>query len=283
MTTQDTNYTFTFSGKVLNFSKPVVMGILNVTPDSFFDGGRYLREKDWLGQTEKMLAEGASIIDIGACSTRPGSLDIGEEEELKRLLPVVKSVRTRFPGIVISIDTFRSATARKAIEIGGDLINDISGGNYDENMISTVSDLKTTYVLMHTQGAPATMQTNPIYADVVEDVSLFFVRQIKKLLESGVRQFILDPGFGFGKTMDHNFKLLHALPQFITLGYPLMAGLSRKSMINRVLDVKAAASLNGTSALNTIALLNGASLLRVHDVKEAMECIKLVEKYESVS
>jgi len=279
MTTQDTNYTYSFSGKKLDFSSPLVMGILNITPDSFFDGGRYTDEKNSLVQVEKMLTEGASIIDIGSYSTRPGAKEISEDEECQRLSSVLKSIRKEFNQAILSIDTFRSTIAQKAIAEGGDLINDISGGTMDNKMFETIGRLKVPYVLMHIQGTPETMQQNPVYKHVVEDVKTYLQEKIIQLNKAGVEQIIIDPGFGFGKTVEHNFELLKNLAQFKTLGYPILAGLSRKSIINKVLGIKAADALNGTSVLNTVALLNGASILRVHDVKEAMECIRLTAKY----
>lgn len=279
MTSQDTNYTYNFSGKSLNFLHPVVMGILNITPDSFFDGGRYDNEKSIIEQVEKMLSEGASIIDIGANSTRPGATEVSENEELERLLPVIKNIRKRYDKAIISADTFRSGVARKAFEAGADIINDISGGTMDKNMFVTVADIRAPYILMHIQGTPKNMQNDPQYTDVVHEVKSFFQKKIQQLNNSGVQQIIIDPGFGFGKTVSHNFSLLKNLKEFGSFGYPVLAGLSRKSMVNKVLGTVPANALNGTSVLNTLALLNGASILRVHDVKEAIETIKLIQEY----
>lgn len=279
MTSQDTNYTYNFSGKTLSFQYPLVMGILNITPDSFFDGGRYANEKSIIAHVEKMLDEGASIIDIGANSTRPGAMEVSENEELKRLLPVIKNLRKRYDRVIISADTFRSGIARKAIEAGADIINDISGGTMDNNMFATVADIKAPYILMHIQGTPKTMQKDPQYINVVEEVKSFFQKKIQQLNSSGIQQIIIDPGFGFGKTLNYNFALLKNLKEFRSFGYPVLAGLSRKSMINKVLGTLPADALNGTTVLNTLALLNGASILRVHDVKEAVETIKLVREY----
>ncbi|MBI2269807.1 MAG: dihydropteroate synthase [Bacteroidetes bacterium] len=255
------------------------MGILNITPDSFFDGGRYANEKSIIAHVEKMLDEGASIIDIGANSTRPGAMEVSENEELKRLLPVIKNLRKRYDRVIISADTFRSGIARKAIEAGADIINDISGGTMDNNMFATVADIKAPYILMHIQGTPKTMQKDPQYINVVEEVKSFFQKKIQQLNSSGIQQIIIDPGFGFGKTLNYNFALLKNLKEFRSFGYPVLAGLSRKSMINKVLGTLPADALNGTTVLNTLALLNGASILRVHDVKEAVETIKLVREY----
>jgi dihydropteroate synthase len=279
MASQDTNYTYNFSGKSLNMSHPVVMGILNITPDSFYDGGKYTDEESILERVEQMLTDGASIIDIGAYSTRPGAADISEKEESDRLIPVLKSIRKKFNTVIISVDTFRANVAKQAVDTGADMINDISGGTMDSNMFNTVAQLKVPYILMHIQGIPQTMQKAPQYTNVVEEIKSFFTQKIGQLKQLGIQQLIIDPGFGFGKTVEHNFSLLKNLQQFKTFGYPVLAGLSRKSMINRVLGAKAADALNGTTTLNTIALLNGANILRVHDVKEAVEAIKLVREY----
>lgn len=279
MTSQDTNYTYNFSGKSLNFLRPVVMGILNITPDSFFDGGRYTNEKSIIEQVEKMLSEGATIVDIGANSTRPGAEEVSENEELERLLPVIKNIRKRYNKVIISADTFRSAVARKAFDAGADIINDVSGGTLDNNMFATVADVKAPYILMHMQGTPKNMQKDPQYTDVVVEVKSFFQKKIQQLNNAGVQQIIIDPGFGFGKTVSHNFTLLKNLKEFGSFGYPVLAGLSRKSMVNKVLGTLPADALNGTTVLNTLALLNGASILRVHDVKEAIETIKLIQEY----
>jgi dihydropteroate synthase len=261
--------------KLLDLSRPVVMGILNVTPDSFYDGGSYPSVGDQLKQAEKMLKEGASIIDIGAVSTRPGSKPVDEKEELTRLLPVLSVISKYFPACIISVDTFRSPVAAMAIENGAGMINDIYGGRFDERMFETVASHHIPYVMMHMQGTPQTMQIDPQYTDVVKDITGFFTEQLAKF-PSSFNQVILDPGFGFGKKMDHNFRILARLREFKSLGYPLMAGFSRKSMINKALHTKPIDALNGTTILNTIALLKGADILRVHDVKEAMEVVKLV-------
>ncbi|MBL7892124.1 MAG: dihydropteroate synthase [Bacteroidia bacterium] len=255
------------------------MGILNITPDSFFDGGRYTNEKSIIEHVEKMLSEGATIVDIGANSTRPGAEEVSENEELERLLPVIKNIRKRYNKVIISADTFRSSVARKAFDAGADIINDVSGGTLDNNMFATVADVKAPYILMHMQGTPKNMQKDPQYTDVVVEVKSFFQKKIQQLNNAGVQQIIIDPGFGFGKTVSHNFALLKNLKEFGSFGYPVLAGLSRKSMVNKVLGTLPAYALNGTTALNTLALLNGASILRVHDVKEAIETIKLIQEY----
>ncbi len=279
MTSQDTNFTFSFSGKTLHLKQPLVMGVLNLTSDSFFDGNNYNTEAKIITQVEKMISEGAAIIDVGAQSSRPGAKIQAEKDELERLIPALKIIVKNFPSIVISVDTFRGTIAQQVVDCGAAIINDISGGTMDAKMFSTIAHLKVPYVLMHIQGTPITMQLNPTYQNVVEEVSLFFKKQIETLNDLGVKQLILDPGFGFGKTLEHNFGLLKNFSTFKTYGYPLLAGLSRKSMINKVINTKPEEALNGTSVLNTIALLNGAAILRVHDVKQAVETIKLTQAY----
>ena len=255
------------------------MGILNITPDSFYDGGSYFTLIDQLKQVEKMISEGALIIDIGAISTRPGATQLTEEQEIARLLPSLIPIRKYFTEIVISVDTFRTSVAKAAIENGAMMINDIFGGRFDGGMFSLVANHNIPYVLMHMQGEPDNMQINPHYVDVVNEIHEFFHTRID-LLPKGFEQVILDPGFGFGKTVKDNFQILQHLESFSSFGFPLLAGLSRKSMINRVLHIKPQEALNGTTVLNTITLLKGANILRVHDVKEAMEAIKLVRTME---
>jgi dihydropteroate synthase len=251
------------------------MGILNITPDSFYDGGAYLNLIDQLKQVEKMISEGAVIIDIGATSTRPGAIPVDEEQEMVRLLPSLAAIRGHFSEAVISVDTYRSAVAKAAIEHGAMMINDIYGGRFDGEMFDLVARHNIPYVLMHMQGTPDNMQINPHYKDVVSEVHEYF-RSRLALLPTGFNQVIIDPGFGFGKTVENSFRLLQQFESFRSFGFPLLAGLSRKSMINRILHIKAQEALNGTTVLNTIALLKGANILRVHDVKEAVEAIKLV-------
>lgn len=258
--------------------EPTIMGILNVTPDSFFDGGKYSNEGLIIEQVSKMINDGAKIIDIGGYSTRPNAKDINEEEEANRVLPIISIISKTFPNIIISIDTFRSKVAKRAIENGAHIINDISGGSIDPNMFSTASELDVPYILMHIKGTPQNMQNNPSYKDVVKEVKEYFTNKINELNQLGVNNIILDLGFGFGKTVDHNYQLLNALGQFNSFDLPILTGVSRKSMINKVLNTKPEEALNGTSVLNTIALMKGTKILRVHDVKEANECIKLVEK-----
>lgn len=260
----------------LDLSEPVVMGILNITADSFFDGGKYLTVKAMLSQVETMLDEGAAIIDIGAVSTRPGSKAVSAGEELSLIAKSVKTIAVQFPEVIISVDTYRSQVARMAAAQGAHIINDISGGTMDPLMHETIAGLDAAYVLMHIQGTPENMQDNPVYENVSREVARFFDRQLEILTSLGKSNIILDPGFGFGKTVAHNYELLNNLESFCDYPYPLMAGVSRKSMINRVLNTSPAEALNGTTVLNTIALLKGALILRVHDVKPAAEAIKLV-------
>ena len=275
---QDTDFSQKIEQIFDQRSTTLIMGILNVTPDSFFDGGRYLEESHWLEQTNKMVEAGAEIIDIGACSTRPGSPQPSEIEELERLLPVIKSIRKAHPQTLISIDTYRSNVAKQAVGLGANIINDISGGTLDPKMFETVAKLNVPYVLMHIQGTPQTMQENPVYIDVVKEVEAFFEENLKKLDALGVKHVILDPGFGFGKTVEHNYQLLKNLDKFQQFKMPILAGLSRKSMINKLLNISSKDSLNGTSILNAIAVQNGAKMLRVHDVIEAVEVVKICEK-----
>lgn len=261
--------------KRITLSHPAVMGILNVTPDSFFDGGKYNDEKSILLQTEKMFSEGAALIDIGACSTRPDAAPVSEEEETNRLLPAIRVVRKKFPDAIISADTFRSNVARQAASEGADIINDISGGTMDTNMFDVIGKLKTPYILMHIQGTPQTMQQNPKYKNVVAEAMDYFDSRIRLALSKGIEQIIIDPGFGFGKTVEHNYELLKNLSSFKKFGFPILVGLSRKSMLNKVLGTTPETALNGTTVVNTIALMSGANILRVHDVKEAKEAVKI--------
>ncbi len=263
---------------LLNLDEQAIMGILNVTPDSFFDGGRYLNEENIIERVNSMECDGAKIIDIGGYSSRPKATHISENEELNRILPVVKLIKNNFPNLIISVDTFRSKVAEKSIEAGANIINDISGGNMDSNMFNCIADLKVPYILMHMLGTPQTMQENPTYKNVVEEVKQFFTEKVNKLTQFGVKEIILDPGFGFGKTTVHNYELLNSLSEFKTYKLPIMVGFSRKSMINKVIDTTPDEALNGTTVLNTIALMKDANILRVHDVKEANETIKIVNK-----
>ncbi|MBL7923000.1 MAG: dihydropteroate synthase [Bacteroidia bacterium] len=268
-------------GRLLDLSKPVVMGILNISPDSFYDGGKFTEESGILKKAEELITGGAQIIDIGAASYRPGAEMIPESLEMERLIPALKLISGKFPDIFISVDTWRSSLVRAAYEHGAHIINDISGGLLDPQMASTVAETGLPYILMHMQGVPATMQKDPVYEDVVPEVLSFLQERVAFMRNLGIHDIIIDPGFGFGKTTGHNFTLLANLNVFQVLGCPILAGLSRKSMINKVLHIKPENALNGTSILNTLALLGGANILRVHDAKEATECIRLVEQYQS--
>ena len=262
-------------GNLIIFEKPLIMGILNITPDSFYDGGRYNSVNKYMQHTAQMLQDGADIIDIGAASTRPGTPIINTDEEIQRLLPALKNIRKEFSDIIISVDTYHSKIAEVAIDNGADIINDISGGTFDDNMFNTIGKLKVPYVLMHIKGTPDTMQKEPVYEDVVKEVIFYFSERINQLRSLGINDIIIDPGFGFGKTIAHNYELLSKLDLFKMFDVPIVAGVSRKSMINKVLNCKPEDALNGTTVLNTVALMKGASILRVHDVKEAMEAVKL--------
>jgi dihydropteroate synthase len=269
--------TINCKGNLIDLSSPKVMGILNITPDSFYDGGKYKNELEILTQTEKMLHEGATFIDVGAYSSRPGAAHISEKEELSRILPVIDLLVKYFPEIILSVDTFRSEIAQKTIKNGAAIINDISGGKMDENMFQTVADLQVPYILMHMLGTPQNMQQNPVYEDVTKDIITFFSKQIYKLHQLKVNDIIIDVGFGFGKTVKDNYALLSNLSLFKQLDVPILTGISRKSMLYKPLEITAKEALNATTVANTIALLNGASILRVHDVKEAVEAIKIVK------
>lgn len=265
-------------GTLISLEKPLVMGILNITPDSFSDGGYFLTEKDATKHCEKMLNEGAAIIDIGAVSTRPFADEVSFEEEKERLLDILPNLVKIFPKTIFSVDTFRSEIAKVAIGEGASMINDISGGQADEHMFKTIGELQVPYVMMHTQGMPQTMQVEPKYDDVMNELILFFSKQISLAHQSGVLDIIVDPGFGFGKNLEHNYEILSRSERFKILEKPIMVGLSRKSMIRNLLDVDVENSLNGTTIANTVALLKGANILRVHDVKEAVEAITFIDK-----
>lgn len=264
-------------GKLIDLDTPKVMGILNITPDSFYDGGSYKDEQDVLRQAEKMLIDGATFIDVGAYSSRPGATDISVDEECKRLIPMVKLLVNNFPEILLSVDTFRAKVAQEALSVGASLINDISAGLIDDQMLQTVSELKVPYILMHMQGTPQTMKMLTQYEDLVKEVIFYLSKRVAAARALGINDVIIDPGFGFAKTVSQNFKLLNAADQLQILDLPLLIGLSRKSMITETLDVDAQSALNGTTVLNTIALEKGASILRVHDVKEAVEAVKLYQ------
>ncbi len=267
--------TINCNGKLIDLSSPKVMGILNVTPNSFFDGGKHSDEKAILTQVEKMLLEGATFIDIGGYSSKPSAEFVLEDEELQRLLPVVQKVVQEFPDAIISIDTFRSKVAKETIEIGAAIINDISAGNLDDKMFQTIAQLQVPYIMMHMKGTPQNMQTLAQYENIVKEMVFYFSEKVAHARSLGINDLIIDPGFGFAKTVEQNFEVLSKLELFQMLELPLLTGVSRKSMIYKTLETTAEFALNGTTSLNTISLLKGAKILRVHDVKEAVECVKL--------
>ena len=269
-------FTLNCKGRLLTAEKPLIMGIINTTPDSFYEGSRFMAIDEILRQAEKMLRDGADMLDIGGQSTRPGSAQIGKEEELERVLPAIEIVCMHFPEAIVSVDTYHAAVARKAVEAGASIVNDISGG-MDEEMFSTVAVLGVPYICMHIKGTPENMQQQAQYEDVTREVLDYFIRKKESCLAAGIKDLIIDPGFGFAKTIQHNFQLLRNLSTLQMLQCPILAGLSRKSTIYKTLGTDAAGALNGTTVMNTIALLNGAHILRVHDVKEAKEAAILVE------
>jgi dihydropteroate synthase len=271
-----TNKTLNVQGKLVDLSVPKVMGILNVTPDSFYEGSRFVQPASILKQVEKMVTEGADFIDVGGYSSRPGATDISEKEELARVLPVIQAICKEFTSTIISIDTFRSEVARQAVLHGASIINDISSGELDANMFGVVAALKVPYVAMHMRGKPQTMNQLTTYENLVKDITDHFHKKINLLHSLGIKDVVIDPGFGFAKTVEQNFELLNHLEYLQILGKPMLVGLSRKSMIWRTLNTTPDHALNGTTALHTLALLKGASILRVHDVKEAIETIKLL-------
>jgi dihydropteroate synthase len=276
--------TINCGGRLIDFSVPRVMGILNTTPDSFYDGGKYLNEKEIVKRVSAMLSEGADIIDVGACSTRPGAADVTPQEEMERLKRALIPIRNSFPDIILSVDTFRATVAEYAVvQFRAGLINDISSGQLDERMLPTAAALKVPFIMMHMQGIPQNMQINPEYEDITKELLAYFAQRIDLAQNTGITDLIIDPGFGFGKTLRHNYVLLHELRLFAALGHPIMVGLSRKSMIYKSLQVTPEEALNGTTVLNTLALNNGARLLRVHDVKEAVEAIRLFSLYQEAT
>lgn len=262
-------------GQLISLAQPKVMGILNLTPDSFFDGGKYIQEADFLKQTEKMLREGADFIDLGAASTRPGADLLAAEQEIERLLPALEAIKIEFPEAIISIDTYQSKVAAKALECGADIINDISAGFLDDQMMSVVAKYKVPYIMMHMRGNPQTMAGLTQYEDVVKEMMLHFSERIQKARSLGINDLVIDPGFGFAKTVEQNFEILQKLELFNLLELPILAGLSRKSMIYKTLKVNPEESLTGTIALNMTALHKGTKILRVHDVKAAVETVQL--------
>lgn len=267
------------NGQLLMLNKPIVMGILNITPDSFYDGGKYSEMPLIESQIEKILNEGATIIDVGAYSSRPGAMHISEEEELKRLSPVLQLINKKYPSAIVSVDTFRANIAEKVVkDYGVAIINDISAGEMDSKMFETIASLNIPYIIMHMKGTPQNMQQNPIYKNVINEIISYFSDKINQLKQLGVHDIIIDPGFGFGKTIEHNYELLNKLHKLRIFELPVLAGISRKSMIYKFLNKSPQEALNGTTVLNTLALTKGASILRVHDVQEAVEVINLYSK-----
>lgn len=272
------SYTLNIKGRLFDLSEPQVMGILNVTPDSFFDGSRKQTESEIRSRVEQIVAEGGSMIDIGAYSSRPGADDVSAKEEMERLRKGMKILREVAPEIPVSVDTFRADVAKMSIEeLGADVINDISGGELDKNMFETVAKLKVPYILMHMKGTPQTMQQAPHYDNLMKEIMLYFAEKVQQLRDLGQKDIILDPGFGFAKTLEHNYELMNHMEELKLFELPILSGISRKSMIYRLLGGTPQDALNGTSVLNTISLLKGASILRVHDVKEAVETTKIVK------
>ena len=273
--------TLNCNGKLIDLSSPKVMGILNVTPNSFYDGGKHTSEKSILIQVEKMLLEGATFIDIGGYSSKPNAEFVSEEQELQRLIPVIQSVVNEFPSIIISVDTFRSMVAKESIENGAALINDISAGNLDSKMMETVAKLQVPYIMMHMKGTPQTMQSLAQYENIVKEMLFYFSQKIAHSRSLGINDIILDPGFGFAKTVEQNFEVLSKLELFQMTELPILVGVSRKSMVYKTLETSAEFALNGTTSLNTISLQKEAKILRVHDVKEAIECVKLYNQLKN--
>lgn len=273
------SYTMNVKGKLLDLGEPQVMGILNVTPDSFFDGSRKQTEEEIRSRVEQIVAEGGSMIDIGAYSSRSGADDVSAKEEMERLRRGMKILREVAPHIPVSVDTFRADVAKMSIEeLGADIINDISGGELDKAMFKTVAELKVPYILMHMKGTPQTMQQAPHYDDLMKEILLYFAEKVQQLRDLGQKDIILDPGFGFAKTLEHNYELMNHMEELKLFELPILSGVSRKSMIYKLLGNTPQDALNGTTILNTISLMKGASILRVHDVKEAVEVAKIVAK-----
>lgn len=270
--------TLNCKGRLVALDQPKIMGILNVTPDSFYDGGQFQKTDNLVKQATKLLEEGADFLDVGGASSKPGAKPISEEEELRRVIPAIESILEKHPQSLISVDTSRSRVASKAVEAGAAMVNDISAGNADTKMMEVVGRLGVPYIAMHMQGTPQTMQNNPQYDNVLLDIRLLLSKTIEKAYTNGIHDVIIDPGFGFGKTVTHNYELLKYLCEFLHLEVPILVGLSRKSMIQKVLGVSAQEALHGTSVLHTLALSQGAHILRVHDVKEAKEVVKLVQQ-----
>ena len=268
-------------GNLLDLNKPKIMGILNVTPDSFFDGGLYNTEKKVDIQVMKMIEDGMDILDVGGYSSRPGAKEISINEEIDRVIPVVKFIRKTYPELILSVDTFRSEVARNCLDLGIDIINDISAGCIDKNILDVVAEYNCPYIMMHMKGTPQTMQINPEYENLIKELLIYFAKRIYLAREKGIIDIIVDPGFGFGKTLDHNYTIMKKIENFKLLDLPILVGISRKSFITKQLDIDKKDSLNGTTALNMYFLEKNINILRVHDVKEAKECIMLHEKIKS--
>jgi dihydropteroate synthase len=275
-----TKFSLNIGGELREWNRPLIMGVLNLTPDSFFDGGEYQVDTAYLRQVESMLEEGADLIDIGAFSSRPNAQLIELEEERARLMTPLKTIRDHFPDCLISIDTYRSEIAEEAIELGANIINDISGGNFDEDLPKMLANLSVPYILMHMQGRPENMQNDPTYQDVSLEIFSWFSQKLINYRKMGLKDIILDVGFGFGKSLEHNYRLLKDLGHFQSLNCPILVGISRKGMIQKLINENAEHALNGTTAAHVIALLNGANILRVHDVKEAKEAVQIVDFYQ---
>ncbi len=267
------------AGNLVNLKTPKIMGILNLTPDSFYDGGKHKNQKQIIQHTTKMMHEGADFIDVGAYSSRPQAADVSVKEELNRLLPIISLLKKEFPEILLSVDTFRSEVAQEAVTAGACLVNDISAGSLDPKMMQVVGKLQVPYSMMHMRGTPKTMQNNTEYEDLLQEIIFYFTEKIAQARKAGINDIIIDPGFGFAKTREQNFELLRKMPLLENLEIPILVGLSRKSMIYKTLGNKPEDALNGTSVVNTLALLGGASILRVHDVKEAKECVQLYTEF----
>lgn len=270
--------TINCKGQLIDFATPKVMGILNVTPNSFFDGGKYKSSSEILTKVGKMLADGATFIDVGAYSSKPSAEYVSKEEELRRIIPIVNLILENYPETILSIDTYRSEVARVCIEYGAAMINDISAGNLDDKMLEIIAKYNVPYSMMHMRGTPETMQEMTSYDDIVNEILFYFSEKVAKARDFGINDVIIDPGFGFAKTLDQNYEVLQKLELFNILNLPLLSGFSRKSMIYKTLNSSATHALNGTTVLNTIALTKGANILRVHDVKEAVECVALFNK-----
>ena len=273
--------TINCKGQLIDLSTPKVMGILNVTPNSFFDGGKYKNETEILSQVEKMVIEGATFIDIGAYSSKPNAEFVSEEEEISRIVPAIDLILKYFPETILSIDTFRGEVAKVSIESGAAIINDISAGHLDDKMLAVIGKYNVPYIMMHMRGTPQTMQTLTVYDDIVQEMLFYFSERIAKARSFGINDLIIDPGFGFAKKLDQNYEVFQKMELFNLLNLPLLIGISRKSMIYKTLNISIEEALNGTTILNTLALNKGAKILRVHDVKEAMECITLFNKINS--